>query len=382
MLRRLFGFLFKRRPRDRDNEPFRSRDGETRLDAKPPLSRKARRLRQRRRIVLALKWAVVLTAAGLFFKHAATLWEEEFLAHPGYAVGAFEFSTNGVITPKQVMEVTGLRADQNITRVPLDEVREKLLALPRVKSVDVRRRLPNHLSVRLEERRPVAWLACARVGLRAFDSRGLLLDEDGVAFPCEMVLNEYTTLPVIRMGDLAPVTPGRPVDQLNVRRALELVRRMRDHRWPVPMRLEQVHVINRFTFMAQMDTDAIFTFRPDRLSRQIARLDAILQCAREADRAVASVNLQPERNIPVTFFAGSSQPLTTPARPAPQARRDAAPAQPPRGRRVSGTSPGGSPKDEAFKTGTVGGTRSLNDDERDILGILSDLPSPVAAPSD
>ena len=40
---------------------------------------------------------------------------------------------------------------------------------------------------------PAAWLACAKQNLRAFDSRGLLLDSDGVAFPCGIVLEEYGT---------------------------------------------------------------------------------------------------------------------------------------------------------------------------------------------
>jgi len=231
--------------------------------------------------------------------------------------------TNGVTTVPQVSAVTGLRPDQNITDLDLGQIRQKLLTLPRVRKADVERRLPNHLSIQLDERRPAAWLACAKQKLSAFSSSGLLMDGEGVIFPAGVMLNEYMNLPVIHFEDLAAVTPGRVVESPLVLRALELVSLMRRQPWAQPMVVEQIEVKNRFTMVAQMDTDALFTFHPDHLEKQIARLNAILNKVGQSTPRVSSVNLQLERNIPVTFFE-------TPPAMAPRSATKSNPGPPPR----------------------------------------------------
>ena len=166
-------------------------------------------------------------------------------------------------------------------------------------------------------------------GLRAFDSRGLLLDADGVVFPAGVMLNDYTALPVIHCADLPAVTPGRPVDHPLMRQALELVHRMRRQTLAQPMAVEQIHLTNRFTMVAQMDTDALFTFHPDRLKNKSPGSQAILTKLAAPPTKVASVNLQLERNVPVTFFDPPSPPETrrqtgARCRPPPRAARSPA----------------------------------------------------------
>ena len=109
-----------------------------------------------------------------------------------------------------------------------------------------------------------------------------------------------------------------------VRQALELIQQMRGRTWPQPMVVEQIHLFNRFTIIAQMDNDAIFTFHPDELDKQLSRLHAILTKVGPSSSRVATVNLQLERNIPVTFFEpptpAASKPGSKPASAAPSRR--------------------------------------------------------------
>lgn len=314
-------FFRKLHGRLKGNHRFRNRDGEHHLALNVPPSRKELAMRRRRVTLRSVQWAAVAGLALWGMVAAGDLWDRAFRNSTTYAVGQFELLTNGVITAPQVAAVTGLRPDRNLTELDLGGLRQQLLTLPQVREAAVERRLPNHLSIRLEERRPAAWLACARQGLRAFDSRGLLLDAEGVAFPAGVMLNEYTSLPVIHCADLSAVMPGRPVEYPLVRQALELVQQMRRHRWPQPMVIEQVHLTNRFTMVAQMDTDALFTFHPDHLEKQLARLQAILNKVGHSNSRVASVNLQLERNVPVTFFDAP------PAANLKAASKSAAPAQ-------------------------------------------------------
>ena len=284
------------------NHRFRNRDGEHRLALNVPLSRKELTMRRRRVILTGLKWGAG-AGVGLWVMVASgKVWQRAFRNSTDYAVGQFELITNGVITGPQVTAATGLRPDQNITELDLGQIRRQLLNLPQVGAAEVERRLPNYLSIRLTERRPAAWLACEKQGLRALDSRGLLLDAEGVVFPAGVMLNQYTTLPVIHCADLSSVTNGRPVEIPLVRQALTLVKLMRSQAWTPPMAVEQIQLINRFTMRVQMDTDALFTFHPDDLEKQIARLDAILHKVGNSGAKISSVNLQLERNVPVTFF--------------------------------------------------------------------------------
>lgn len=307
----MFARFLKRR--HKGNQRFRTRPQEHRLPLEVPRSRKEVFMRRRKLALQTLKWTGLVTAVLWVGLTAGGLWQRAFRNSGDFAVGQFELVTNGVITVPQVAAATGLRPDQNITELDLGELRAKLMELPRVSRADVERRLPNHLSIRLDERRPAAWLACARQNLRAFDSRGLLLDSEGVAFPCGIVLEEYGTLPVINCADVSAVTPGRRVPLAMVRNALDLALRMHRKTWATPMAVEQIHIINDFTMVAQMDTDALFTFLPTDLDRQLARLNAILQKTGAAGRRVASVNLQLHRNVPVTFKEESVAPLARPA---------------------------------------------------------------------
>lgn len=313
-------FLFLKR-RQKGNRRFRTRkggsgDGEHQLPLEVPPSRKEVSMRRRRVTLQVLKWAGLSGACFWLIAEGGELWRHAFHHSGDYAVGQFELVTNGVITVPQVVAVTGLRPDQNITEIDLGEIRGKLMELPRVSRADVERRLPNHLSIRLEERRPVAWLACAKQGLRAFDSRGLMLDSEGVAFPCGLVREDYGSLPVINCPDVSAVTPGRQVPLEVVVRALDLAQRLRRKTWSSPMALEQINIENDFTLVAQMNTDAVLTFLPTGLDRQLARLDAILQKTAAAGRRVATVNLQLDRNVPVTLQEATASAAVAPPGPA------------------------------------------------------------------
>lgn len=320
-------FFRKLRQGLRRNHRFRTRADRHHLAVDVPPSRKEVAMKRRRMLGNLLKGAAVLGLALWGGVETIGLWQRAFTRSPEYAVGQFELLTNGAVTASQVTAATGLRPDTHIASLDLGQLRRQLLTLPQVCEVAIERRLPNHLSVRIEERRPAAWLACDGQGLEAFSAGGLLLDAEGVAFPAEVMLNEYTTLPVIRCKEMPAVTRGRRVDSTLVLQALELVRLMRQQVWPKPMGLERIHVLNRFTLVAQMDNDALFTFRPVDLEKQMARLQAILVKVASSPNRVTSVNLQLERNVPVRF-AEAPLPVVQKAsgkslKPAPGARRPA-----------------------------------------------------------
>lgn len=64
-------------------------------------------------------------------------------------------------TAEQILETGGLKIGQNLFRLDKFEVIDRMETLPYVKSVTIKRRLPNTLTVKITENQPVVWLDTA-----------------------------------------------------------------------------------------------------------------------------------------------------------------------------------------------------------------------------
>ena len=74
-----------------------------------------------------------------------------------------------------MIQASGVRRGENILYVDEDEVRERLAGLPWIKRLNVERRLPHRLAVRIEERQPAALLVGERTWI--VDADGKLVKE-------------------------------------------------------------------------------------------------------------------------------------------------------------------------------------------------------------
>jgi hypothetical protein len=270
------------------------------------MSRKEMRLRRQARRRAALRWGALAAGTVTVLFQARLLWRQAFRNSPEFAVGRFEYRSNGGIPARQAASVAGLRSDMNLMEVDLGEIRSRLLALPRVKSVKVERRLPDRLAIEIEERLPVAWVTSVERGrANNIDQRSrLFVDREGVVFKCEELLREYMALPVINAVDQPVITLGREINTVTMTAALALLEEIRSREWSVPCSVNRIDITNPWTLAAEMESGAVFTFRPEGLRRQLERLEFILAKSRAHPRqpGVASVNLQMQRNVPVTFY--------------------------------------------------------------------------------
>jgi cell division septal protein FtsQ len=309
-------FQNKRGRRPRQNTRFRERrpaSRDSKLAVQVPRSRREmRQVRQARLRLFCIIGgvAVALVAAGLWVH---SQWQRVFHANPDFAVGDFEFKTNGGITRKQAASTAGLRSDMNLMDADIAGIREKLMALPRVKSVAVERRLPGRLYIEVEERLPVAWLT-SRAYNMGRDKR-VFIDSTGVAFKCEEFLRQYTVLPVIDDSSLAVINFGQRVESPAALAALEVLEKLRTRRLPVPCSVSTIYAPNAWTLNVETEAGALLTFHTSALEEQMDRLAFIMKQAAEYKRSIATVNLQMQRNVPVTFF--NTVAATPPPPPAP-----------------------------------------------------------------
>ena len=334
-LLRIFQRLFRRQGNRR------RRGGSTRLAVNVPLSRKEQRMKRHARNVRLARWGSIAVGVLVLGIYARSLWGQSFRGNPAFAVGQFEYHTNGGIAARDAAAAAGLRPDTNLMDVDLAAIRTRLLELPRVKSVAVERRLPDKFAITLEERLPVARIVSMkpeRIGNVEL-KHALFVDRDGVAFKCEE-LREYVALPSINAVEQGVFTVGQEVPCPGMKVALLLLEQFRTRTWAAPCNVRSVEILNDWTVSVEMETGAQFVFRPENVARQLERLAYILAKSRAVKKSVATVNLQLERNVPVRFYEQLTQevsrtPAPLPGQAVPLAEPVSfSPSSPPRAREV------------------------------------------------
>ncbi|MBQ8894939.1 MAG: FtsQ-type POTRA domain-containing protein [Clostridia bacterium] len=95
-------------------------------------------------------------------------------------------------TAEELLETGGLKIGQNLFRLDKFQVIDQMETLPYVKSVTIKRRLPNTLRVKVTENEPVVWIAA--------DTGAALLNE------------EYRVLETVSLPDPAAAPEGQAVD--------------------------------------------------------------------------------------------------------------------------------------------------------------------------
>ena len=266
---------------------------------------------------------VLAVAAGVVWGTKMGL-HKGFIENEEFQLQEIDLQTNGEMGVDAFVRVAGLDPGVSVFAVSLKKVRRNLEKLPGVLEVDVSRRLPGTLRVEVRERVPVAWLECRSQGIFAKRmENGLLLDENGVAFPCESWWESTAaSLPVVVVEDAknGDFVIGKRIRHREAERALHLVRlggrMLSQESWTLPV----VGVRNGYSLIAATSDGTVVTFGMYGHERQLGDLKALQRHARESDRAIERVNLIPERNIPVVYVPGSGAAPARPAAPAVENR--------------------------------------------------------------
>jgi cell division protein FtsQ len=158
-------------------------------DAVPPSVRRFMARARQRRLRAALPWAVAL---GVLLVLGGLTW----MIYGTPVLGVRDVKVVGaqLLTPEQVRAAVGVPADEPLARVDLDDVRDRVRAIPAVDRVVVRRSWPSTLVVEVVERTPVAAVPAGR--------QFTLIDRSGV--PYQTVADKPADLPLLRLARPGP----------------------------------------------------------------------------------------------------------------------------------------------------------------------------------
>jgi cell division septal protein FtsQ len=218
-----------------------------------------------------------------------------------FTLRRFQIEPKNKIGKGELVSASGVKIGQNLLRLSLSEVQESLERLPNVASVRVERHLPDTLFIFVEERRPVALLCpTASVGMQLaqpmyyIDSRGFVLKPR----PGEKLMS----LPTIRGISSDEVVEGEQTASADLRAVLVFLREaplapIRDGLDCSSLLLE-----GPGRFQVATPRGGKIRFRSSYLREQFERLNVIFEYAESKGRIVNTVDLTPERNVPVTFI--------------------------------------------------------------------------------
>jgi cell division septal protein FtsQ len=309
---------FQKRPHPRNQRlsNLRQRRQQHLLDVKVR-SRTATQYRNRRVLVLLSKVALVIALClGIYFGARAGA-KRFFLQNPDYQLSRIEVQTDGTLQREQILEAADVHEGENIFAVNLARAHDQLQQLPQVDEVQIVRKLPAEIDIKITERKPIAWITGEKQIADPFASdAAFLVDGRGVLMKEKKLLPEYLGLPLISGCASESLEPGKIVESFEAKAALELLRLSTRSFMQTRFQIREIDVSKGYCLIVTDKNHTRVTFGFDNLDLQLQRLEQFLIYSDDSKRELATVNLLAQRNIPVTFTKPATEVINETIRPA------------------------------------------------------------------
>ena len=303
------------RARNRRLSSFRQRRQQHLLDVKVR-SRKAVAHRNRKVLVVISKIALFIALISAIYIGGRIAAKRFFLDNPDYKLTNIEVQTDGTLQREQILSVADLHEGENIFRVNLARVHDRLQELPQVDEIEVVRKLPAEIDIRIVERKPIGWITSEKQIADPFASdAAFLVDARGVLMKEKKLLPEYLGLPLILGCASESLEAGKTVESPEAKAALELLRLSTRSFMQTRFQIREIDVSKGYCLVVTDKNHSKVTFGFDNLDLQLQRLEQFLVYSDDAHREIATVNLLVQRNIPVTFQKSSTQVINDTIQP-------------------------------------------------------------------
>ena len=294
-------------------------------------SRRAIQHRNRRLVVLVSKVVLgAIAGIGIYFgvREGA---KHFFFENPDYQLKTVDVQTDGTLQRDQILKTAELEEGENIFRVNLAAVHDGLQQLAQVDEVEVIRKLPNEIDIRIVERKPVGWLSSEKEISDPFASDvAFLVDARGVLMKEKKLLPEYLGLPLISGCASESLEAGKTVTSTQATAALELLRLSAGSYMQTRFQIREIDLSRGYCLLVTDKNHTRVSFGFDHLDVQLRRLERFLAYADDSKQELATVNLLVQRNIPVTFAKPASEVINETIDPEEQPQiMKAIPAHPP-----------------------------------------------------
>lgn len=214
--------------------------------------------------LVAIGGAVWLVAEGL-----SVARQKLFSHNETFVIQHIEASSTGKLTANHLKEYGGFFEGVNLFDLDLNAVRKRLEEVPVIRDVEIQRRLPSTLYVRVSERVPLARVPQGQAGF--FFS----IDQDGKVLG--LAGTQFQHLPVITGFSDKGLTPGSSVQDQRASDALKFVHMLDASPAQDTVRLKRIDVSNPDYLDCMLDS-GVKVFLPRAVSeKKIEDLVTVLQ---------------------------------------------------------------------------------------------------------
>ncbi|MEX1048715.1 MAG: FtsQ-type POTRA domain-containing protein [Akkermansiaceae bacterium] len=242
--------------------------------------------------------------------------ERAFYQNPDFRLQVIDLNENPVIDVLGLAEAAGIDLTASLFDIDVDQVTEKLRALPEISAVRAERHLPGTLVVRVTAREPRGWVSCPQAGLPEGRHLGaMLVDVEGVAYPCPALQWEAAaSLPVIQLpfSEDHPILAGQPITHPELIHCSRLLDSASEADPEAPHWIDSVKQVNEWSLLIITRDGTSATFGLGDHPRQIHNLVVAMNHSSQKGYAIETINLIPKHNVPVTLRDGIVAPRAIP----------------------------------------------------------------------
>lgn len=214
--------------------------------------------------------------------------EALFFRNDRFTVRKIAISTTGTLTESHFREYAGISEGQNLFQIDIDHVARAIAKTPRVRSVQVRRILPDTLSIEVEERKPIARVAEGAGGLpTGVDREGVVLGP-----------NFGRGLPIISGLQEKGLAPGSIIREPAVLDALHLLESVEQMKLGALVNIQAVGVSHPDYLDVALASGARVQLGRDRIAWRLERLADLITSHRELGSELEFADLTVDRNFP------------------------------------------------------------------------------------
>jgi len=219
-----------------------------------------------------------------------------FAANPQFILREVVIENNGsVLTREEILKHAGLRKGQNLFGIDLKTVRANLELLPEVKRVEIRRQIPDRMSIRVRERTPVARLAAPR------DMRWETYSVDAEGFVMNLHPKTAESMPLITGAKVADLRVGGAVSSPELFHALELIKKCEITTLNALVEVRNIDVSRSHMLLVETSDGMKLKIGLEFMDQNLRRLEYILNDARNRGLRVVTADLTVDRDVPVMF---------------------------------------------------------------------------------
>lgn len=247
-----------------------------------------------------------------------------------FSIQRVEVQTDGVVSPEQVRNCSGVKPGANLIALDLASVKRNLEFWPVIDSVSIQRVLPRTLKIRVTERKPIAQVNMPRasgangvvISIFQLDAAGVVMqppDPRMWVVPQSQVRNGG--LPVIKGLNDSQLQLGHRVTQPQALAALQMISAFRHSPMAGLVDLSSMDVSAPGVVIVTTGQGGEITFGLENLEQQLLRWREIYDLAWSRNKVIVSLDLAVSNNVPVRWMGANAAPVAPPNNPAPATMR-------------------------------------------------------------